>query len=675
MAVRKTVLCAILTISSVLVILPVASRPGLTGGDPAMAIERDFQKGHLSLDEKVLLQIAAIKDPARLPPTYQLLDPRTARYESRGPTMILRDAVMYWSDLDRTTRDAFRDAFARQPTAYSFVSASGFFRLHYDLTGTHQVPAADTDFSGVPDFVEKCAAYCDTTLSVHLAWGFLPPPSDGGLGGDTLFDVYFESMGYYGYSLAEAPGPRPWNDYYSYMVLNNDFLGFPPNNDPEGDQWGAAKATVAHEFHHCVQFGYDYGEGIWFMELDATCWEDLVFDQTDDNYNYLPDFFDAPEVSLLENSNHAYSCFIWGLYLSQKFDTSLLLAIWEGARYKSVFNTVSDTLQGRYGWTQDSAFADFVVWNYCTSLRDDGLHHQEAAAYPDAAIGRSHSVFPVNLVISPRNPAGYASCYIEFYPGSYMGTLQITFDGADSAQWDVCLDKSTDTHQHQFEWLNLDLPDNYVQIEVPEFESYYRVTLVAVNVSEFSSYAPFYYSAKVKLPYAVASTVLTGDSSVYSGGQRFFEYQVFNTSPLHDVFDVSFWDDRGWITPDTIGKAIPSGQDSVFAVPVRPPQGTPLQSQSTLVFAVRSRGDTTVVDTQTAAAWTVLQRGDADFSGDINVADVTYMVAYLFGYGPAPVPELLAGDFDCLNDANVADLTGMVAYLFLGGSPPPCNPY
>ncbi len=63
-------------------------------------------------------------------------------------------------------------------------------------------------------------------------------------------------------------------------------------------------------------------------------------------------------------------------------------------------------------------------------------------------------------------------------------------------------------------------------------------------------------------------------------------------------------------------------------------------------------------------------RGDADGSGAVNVADLTYMVNYLFKGGPAPVcPE--EGDADGSGATNVADLTYLVNYLFKGGPPPP----
>ncbi len=70
------------------------------------------------------------------------------------------------------------------------------------------------------------------------------------------------------------------------------------------------------------------------------------------------------------------------------------------------------------------------------------------------------------------------------------------------------------------------------------------------------------------------------------------------------------------------------------------------------------------------------QPGDVNGSGGSdpwNVADLTYLVDFLFRGGPAPVPVLLNGDANCDLDVNVSDLTYFVDFLFRGGSVP-CNP-
>jgi len=65
-------------------------------------------------------------------------------------------------------------------------------------------------------------------------------------------------------------------------------------------------------------------------------------------------------------------------------------------------------------------------------------------------------------------------------------------------------------------------------------------------------------------------------------------------------------------------------------------------------------------------------RGDVDHSGEINVADLTYLVDYLFFSGPAPPCEE-ESDVDGSGDINVADLIYLVDYLFFSGPAPlPC---
>jgi len=63
-------------------------------------------------------------------------------------------------------------------------------------------------------------------------------------------------------------------------------------------------------------------------------------------------------------------------------------------------------------------------------------------------------------------------------------------------------------------------------------------------------------------------------------------------------------------------------------------------------------------------------RGDVNHDGGIDVADLTYLVAYLFTGGPPP-PCKAEGDVNGDGGIDVADLTYLVAYLFTGGPPPP----
>jgi len=64
--------------------------------------------------------------------------------------------------------------------------------------------------------------------------------------------------------------------------------------------------------------------------------------------------------------------------------------------------------------------------------------------------------------------------------------------------------------------------------------------------------------------------------------------------------------------------------------------------------------------------------GNVNNDNSLNVADLTYLVAFLFqGGDPPPIQE--AGDSDGSGDINVSDLTYMVAFLFQGGPGPICQ--
>lgn len=101
----------------------------------------------------------------------------------------------------------------------------------------------------------------------------------------------------------------------------------------------------------------------------------------------------------------------------------------------------------------------------------------------------------------------------------------------------------------------------------------------------------------------------------------------------------------------------------------------------TLTASLQSGYDTVLVSVDAGGVVTDLNNrpevtyyscGDIDGAGGLpNIADLTFLVAYLFqGGSPPPFPP--ASNVDGLNDLNVADLTYMVDYLFRGGAAPVC---
>ena len=63
--------------------------------------------------------------------------------------------------------------------------------------------------------------------------------------------------------------------------------------------------------------------------------------------------------------------------------------------------------------------------------------------------------------------------------------------------------------------------------------------------------------------------------------------------------------------------------------------------------------------------------GDANGDGKRTVADVVYLISYLFKGGPPPNP-FLSGDANCDGKVTLADAVYLINFLFKGGPQPPC---
>jgi hypothetical protein len=61
--------------------------------------------------------------------------------------------------------------------------------------------------------------------------------------------------------------------------------------------------------------------------------------------------------------------------------------------------------------------------------------------------------------------------------------------------------------------------------------------------------------------------------------------------------------------------------------------------------------------------------GDADASGDVDIDDVVYLIAYIFSGGPPPMPYS-SGDADCSGNVDIDDVVYLIAYIFSGGYAP-----
>ncbi len=67
----------------------------------------------------------------------------------------------------------------------------------------------------------------------------------------------------------------------------------------------------------------------------------------------------------------------------------------------------------------------------------------------------------------------------------------------------------------------------------------------------------------------------------------------------------------------------------------------------------------------------IFYRGDTNQDGKVSIADIVYLINYLFKGGPSFYPPA-SGDCNCDGKVSVSDVVYLINYLFKGGPPPIC---
>ncbi|MBU8933018.1 MAG: hypothetical protein KOO62_03325 [candidate division Zixibacteria bacterium] len=335
----------------------------------------------------------------------------------------------------------------------TYASPGGYFLIHYTVTGQDSVYEASVDISpanGIPDYVDGVAMVGDSVYN-HIVntLGYAAPPADGFYtDGDDRYDVYLRDIGtgVYGQTWMDSTqidGPGTLRST-SFIDLDNDYQSLSAYKDRPMD---AVRVTMAHEFFHAIQFGYDFSEaesypndivGRYWMEMSAVWMEEEIYDEINDFYYYLPWFFDDPSSSIQQFDSygdlHPYASAIYPMYLSETYGRDIIKDIWEqcgtmgmGASFlKATHNAVLAASGNTAGWA--SAFRDFSLWNFFTGSRatmaPPGYGYSERLnfpAFPDDKLAIHTSYEPPVFIPSNGNPFkpchNGAAIIILDYPG------------------------------------------------------------------------------------------------------------------------------------------------------------------------------------------------------------------------------------------------------------------
>lgn len=325
------------------------------------------------------------------------------------PTLALVELAEALPDLEGEDRKAAEGMLARptNPTEeweadYGFVpeappECGAHVCVHYVESGTHKGP--DDDLLpplGVPDHVTRTLEVMEQSWATEIDdLGYQAPRADGTRGNVATvpessgkLDVYLAQLdaGFFGYAAPEAD-PAGTNDGNArtntgHMVLDADFDGF------SCEPLTCLQVTAAHEFFHIVQFGYDTGEDAWLMESTATWVEERVFDDANDNRNYVAQSslrWPSRSLDLFNDLGTQYGNWVFHELYTQRLGVDLVRKVWADAARSGISSrSALDRVLRAHGSSLRLAFRDFAA-----SSNIPSRSWSEGWAYPKASVRRA----------------------------------------------------------------------------------------------------------------------------------------------------------------------------------------------------------------------------------------------------------------------------------------------
>lgn len=272
-----------------------------------------------------------------------------------------------------------------------YLSLSGKFLLSYTRIGNDAVPTLDQNANNIPDYIEKAAQYADESYNYLVSErGFVDPVLPG-----VPYEIRFREINSYGFTQSQGAT--------SFIVVHRNFEGFPSNNDPDGDQLGALKVTIAHELKHAIQYATSRWQGnsglTNWLEMDATMIEEVVYPEVDDYVNYLNvcansacSVFRDPNRSTPGSYYHA----TWMLYYDLAIDDAFWVDVWDEIRISpqtvTMFSAIDQALRLRN-------------LNFATEFTRNHLWHAASGAnsitgygFPDAPLFPNSTIQSVTLI-------------------------------------------------------------------------------------------------------------------------------------------------------------------------------------------------------------------------------------------------------------------------------------
>ena len=361
---------------------------------------------------------------------------------SHDVTLALRDLFEAQADLKGADLKAAQTILSRptDPDDDDYYGPGVTVETECSLVCLHWVETGEN--AATPGYAAEVLETMDMVHTAYDEAGYKNPLPDEGQGGSTKTDVYLAEISDYAYGYCSTDMTEyNGEDYsvYTYCVLDDDYAEFPPLTPTENMQ-----VTAAHEYFHAVQGAYDWSEDGWLIENTATWAEDELFDDVNDNLNYLPygqlgdpsvtgSPYDGPWFPLDGAAGlNIYGNWIFFRFLTENFSAEeggmpvLMRKIWENADSTNGAQNDQYSLQAVSNALDDvgvpfpTAYTSFALAN-----RDPGTYYEEGIenSYPTPPL----SFKPVTLTPKKRKTSWgnlkqdhLTNDTVRFMPGTKM---------------------------------------------------------------------------------------------------------------------------------------------------------------------------------------------------------------------------------------------------------------
>ncbi len=423
------------------------------------AYQRIMEDDNLTVDQRALFLVYSVISPERLPAAYTL-----DAQAPRSGTPALHEAMLLSDQVSAATLEEML-TLANRPSlsgpVETFVTPGGYFRFHYTKTGADAVTDA---------YAAEMGGYFDDSWVTEVnTLGYFHPPSDNGVGGDNLYDVYIKSLsgGTLGYTTSAGEYKPPDSTHScsaSHIVMNTN-LGY-----------NYLTTTSSHEFQHAIQMSYDYEEPTWFMENCAVWMEDQVFPDVNDWTGFWSEgAVRKPWLDIDSANPYWYGSSVWPRMMGLMYGVDAVRDVWQNCADKQGANMwdAIDDMFISYGSDFENGFMAYGLWRYFTGP----LYNENYNLWdPDLALPASgpavlpynnHSSLPASGDEGNYPPETRGIAWIKVDLEDYQGGwVQFDFDGRDNFDFNVGAFVYNE-NTFQFDWYDCEAPSGDITISVP----------------------------------------------------------------------------------------------------------------------------------------------------------------------------------------------------------------